>query len=334
MTRGFPNLFMITGPQSPSVLSNMMVSIEQHVDWIMRHARSPARSEGFEAIEPTQTAEAAWVQHDERLRRHHPLPPRQLLVHGRQRARASRGCSCPTSAASTGTAQVCDEVVAQGYLGFEFGDGRHRVQRRRDPPPAAGRRGDARDDGRARAAADGDDVAGGGASVQPGRWARQRPPGPEVGEIVDGDLPGADGPLALPPLPAGHARAPPVVVYFHGGGWVIGDQHVRRPAVPGPVRSLRRGHRVGRLPPRPRGTRSPRPVDDAFAAVNWIAEHPGELGGIPGELAVAGWSAGANLAAVVCQLAETGRCAPPQRAGADLPGHRPGHVAAQLHRER
>ncbi len=34
MTAGFPNLFMITGPGSPSVLSNMMVSIEQHVDWI------------------------------------------------------------------------------------------------------------------------------------------------------------------------------------------------------------------------------------------------------------------------------------------------------------
>ena len=34
MSAGFPNLFMITGPQSPSVLSNMMVSIEQHVDWM------------------------------------------------------------------------------------------------------------------------------------------------------------------------------------------------------------------------------------------------------------------------------------------------------------
>ena len=34
MTAGFPNMFMITGPGSPSVLSNMMVSIEQHVDWI------------------------------------------------------------------------------------------------------------------------------------------------------------------------------------------------------------------------------------------------------------------------------------------------------------
>ncbi len=34
MTVGFPNMFMITGPGSPSVLSNMIVSIEQHVDWI------------------------------------------------------------------------------------------------------------------------------------------------------------------------------------------------------------------------------------------------------------------------------------------------------------
>ena len=44
MTVGFPNLFMITGPGSPSVLSNMAVSIEQHVDWVSRLPRPPARA--------------------------------------------------------------------------------------------------------------------------------------------------------------------------------------------------------------------------------------------------------------------------------------------------
>jgi cation diffusion facilitator CzcD-associated flavoprotein CzcO len=43
---GFPNLYMITGPGSPSVLSNMMVSIEQHVDWI-RDTLVHMRDNGF-----------------------------------------------------------------------------------------------------------------------------------------------------------------------------------------------------------------------------------------------------------------------------------------------
>src|ERR1700726_3426360 len=59
---GFPNLFMITGPGSPSVLSNMAVSIEQHVDWVS-NCIAHMRREGFDAIEATPAAESAWVQH-------------------------------------------------------------------------------------------------------------------------------------------------------------------------------------------------------------------------------------------------------------------------------
>ena len=59
---GFPNLFMVTGPGSPSVLSNMVVSIEQHVDWIVDAIES-LRADGFATIEPTPVAEAGWVQH-------------------------------------------------------------------------------------------------------------------------------------------------------------------------------------------------------------------------------------------------------------------------------
>ena len=49
--------------------------------------------------------------------------------------------------------------------------------------------------------------------------------------------------------------------------------------------------------------RFPAAADDAFAALQWIAAHAAELGGIPGQLVVAGWSAGGNLAAVVSQQA-------------------------------
>jgi cyclohexanone monooxygenase len=63
MIHGFPNLFTITGPASPSVFSNMMISIEQHVDWIadcMVHLRDNGKA----AIEASQEAEDFWVQHN------------------------------------------------------------------------------------------------------------------------------------------------------------------------------------------------------------------------------------------------------------------------------
>jgi cation diffusion facilitator CzcD-associated flavoprotein CzcO len=62
MSHGYPNLFTITGPQSPSVLSNMPVSIEQHVEFIGRII-GDMRERGADVVEPTQEAEGAWVAH-------------------------------------------------------------------------------------------------------------------------------------------------------------------------------------------------------------------------------------------------------------------------------
>lgn len=132
--------------------------------------------------------------------------------------------------------------------------------------------------------------------------AAARPPGPDVGDIVDGTLPGAAGDLAYrlyrPPTPGPH----PVVVYWHGGGWVLGnatsddplcrDLCARTDAL---VISVDYRHAPEH--------RFPAALDDGVAALRWIAEHSAELGGIPGRLAVAGWSAGANMAAVVCRRA-------------------------------
>lgn len=63
---GFPNLFTITGPGSPAVLSNMMVSIEQHVDWIA-DAIEAMRSRGVTTIEAETDAERAWTRHVEEV---------------------------------------------------------------------------------------------------------------------------------------------------------------------------------------------------------------------------------------------------------------------------
>ncbi|MFG3524862.1 hypothetical protein ACGF5S_31710 [Nocardia nova] len=59
---GFPNLFVIAGPGSPSVLSNMMVSIEQHVDWVAA-AIDALRSKGITTIEAEADAEQEWTRH-------------------------------------------------------------------------------------------------------------------------------------------------------------------------------------------------------------------------------------------------------------------------------
>jgi len=62
MVAGFPNLFTVTGPGSPSVLSNMVVSIEQHVEWIAA-CLGRMQAEGKKMIQATPEAQNAWVDH-------------------------------------------------------------------------------------------------------------------------------------------------------------------------------------------------------------------------------------------------------------------------------
>ncbi len=300
MTVGFPNLFLVTGPGSPSVLSNMAVSIEQHVEWIS-DCLADLRSEGFNVIEPTPTAEAGWVQHvndfgDITL---FPLANSWYMganVPGKPRV------FLPYVGGVDGYRRVCDEVVERGYLGFTLSGPDHTqsndgVVRMVQPdvgmvldvmaelglPPIESMPVDAaREFFVASSAA--------------------RPPGPDVGEIVDGVLTGAAGDLDYRLYrPATHGPHP-IVAYFHGGGWVVGSHDSDDPF----CRDLcdRSGSIIVSVDYRHAPeARFPSAIDDGFAAVRWIAEHAVELGGVPGQLAVAGWSAGANVAAVVCQSA-------------------------------
>lgn len=94
----------------------------------------------------------------------------------------------------------------------------------------------------------------------------------------------------------------PVVVYFHGGGWVIGNLDV----VDKPCRALANAADCVvvtvqyRISPE---TKFPGSVEDCYAATAWVAAHAAELGADPGRLAVAGDSAGGNLAAAVALMA-------------------------------
>jgi cation diffusion facilitator CzcD-associated flavoprotein CzcO len=63
---GFPNMFTITGPQSPSVLSNMPVSIEHHVEWVSDTIEHLVDND-IQLIEPTKAAEEAWTTHNRQV---------------------------------------------------------------------------------------------------------------------------------------------------------------------------------------------------------------------------------------------------------------------------
>jgi cation diffusion facilitator CzcD-associated flavoprotein CzcO len=96
---GFPNLFAITGPGSPSVLSNMIVSIEQHVDWIADCMSM--RVQGHEDDRGHRAAQEPWVAHVNEVG-HATLYPRPTPGTWAQHP-GQAASSCPTSAASAPT---------------------------------------------------------------------------------------------------------------------------------------------------------------------------------------------------------------------------------------
>jgi len=113
---GFPNFFAITGPGSPSVLSNMIVSIEQHVDWIA-DCLAYLRGHGHAAIEPTREAEAAWVAHVNEVG-HLTLYPRASSWYMGANVPGKPRIFMPYVGGVGTYRQKCDEVATNGYEGF------------------------------------------------------------------------------------------------------------------------------------------------------------------------------------------------------------------------
>ncbi len=115
---GFPNLFAITGPGSPSVLSNMIVSIEQHVDWIAGCLEFMQQRQ-METIEATTDAEDAWVEHVNAVAEHtlYPLANSWYIganIPGKPRV------FMPYVGGVGVYGRKCEEVAANGYEGFRL----------------------------------------------------------------------------------------------------------------------------------------------------------------------------------------------------------------------
>jgi cation diffusion facilitator CzcD-associated flavoprotein CzcO/acetyl esterase/lipase len=299
-TVGFPNFYMVTGPGSPSVLSNMMVSIEQHVEWI-RDALVDLRKNGFDTIEPTVEAEEDWRVHctdcaditlfqdtnSWYMGANVPGKPRVLFPYiggvGRYR-------------------RICTEALQRGFVGFQLtGDAKQQL----NPGPVRLMQPDVEMMLDMMATLELPPIEAMSPTEARGFMdasATMRAPGPDVGEIVDGTFPGAAGDLEYriyrPAAPGPH----PIVVYYHGGGWVLGSHTSDDPL----CRDLCKRADVMIISVNYRHApeaRFPAAVDDAWEALKWVAANAEQLGGSADRIAVAGWSAGGNLAAVVAQMA-------------------------------
>ena len=132
------------------------------------------------------------------------------------------------------------------------------------------------------------------------RMFKSRPVG--LPAVTDRHVPGPAGAIPVRIYAPGTEEVYPVVVYYHGGGWFMGsiethDVICRKLAVRTPAIVVSVDYRLAPEHPFPAA------VDDAYAALSWVSCNASSFGGDGRRLAVAGDSAGANLAAVVSILA-------------------------------
>ncbi len=112
----FPNFFFITGPGSPSVLTNMPPSIEQHVEFVSRIVND-MQERGAETIEPTQRAEDEWSDHVQEVARATLFPESATWYMGANVPGKPR-VFMPYIGGFAPYREKCDEIAANGYEGF------------------------------------------------------------------------------------------------------------------------------------------------------------------------------------------------------------------------
>ena len=118
MSASFPNLFMITGPGSPSVKSNMIMSIEQHVDLVIETLLS-MRRKGLSVVEPELEAENKWVDHVQEVANKTLFPQANSWYMGANIPGKPR-LFMPYIGGVGAYREICEEIVANNYRGFMF----------------------------------------------------------------------------------------------------------------------------------------------------------------------------------------------------------------------
>ena len=118
MSASFPNLFMITGPGSPSVKSNMIMSIEQHVDLVIETLLS-MRRKGLSVVEPELEAENKWVDHVQEVAKKTLFPQANSWYMGANIPGKPR-LFMPYIGGVGAYREICEEIVANNYRGFKF----------------------------------------------------------------------------------------------------------------------------------------------------------------------------------------------------------------------
>lgn len=305
-TAGFPNMFMITGPQSPSFLSNVIVSIEQHVDWII-DCLAYLQEHRAETIEADTEAEELWSQQCQAIADMTLLSKTDSWYMGANIEGKPR--EFLAFAGGVGSyRQICDEVAAKGYEGFTILSNSKKVEinKQADKPVTQGKSLDRQaqfvlEQLKALGVPPMETLPPEEARV----WANFSPlagPPEKVKKVEDRTIngPGGEIPIRIY-TPAGEGPFP-ALIYYHGGGWVIGDLET----VDVPCRRI--ANRAScivvsvdyRLAPE---HKFPAAVEDAYAAVKWVADHAASIQVDPNRIAVGGDSAGGNLATVVSMMA-------------------------------
>ena len=118
MMAGLPNLFMVTGPQSPGVKSQMILSIEQHVDFITGCLQYML-NQGHRRIEADQQAEDLWVQHNDDVANATLYPKANSWYMGANIPGKPR-IFMPYVGGVHTYSRLCNEIAAKGYEGFVF----------------------------------------------------------------------------------------------------------------------------------------------------------------------------------------------------------------------
>jgi cation diffusion facilitator CzcD-associated flavoprotein CzcO len=116
---GFPNLFTITGPGSPSVLCNMPVAIEQHVEWITE-CIAHLRKHGLKRIEPTEQAVDSWVEEVNAAAEATLLPRAKHSWYLGANIPGKPRVFMPYAGGMAHYRQICADIAAKDYEGFRL----------------------------------------------------------------------------------------------------------------------------------------------------------------------------------------------------------------------